>query len=352
MKKFYVKDCPDHKPVHIWIGESLGMEEKFINKMKPKNPDVLYEFEDTLLDLEKLKEDSEKAFEEYGWYGFLNIFGGKFARSDGYGGLSLVYNKDYRYENIPDNAQTLGYPRSNFPDELFTENFELFEKVMEKRLDKDIWSEAQEFGMHHAFRFLHKHEIIDEKKLNELLAKFPDRKDVGERINLNTYSDTWGFNRWSDPAKYGYLNEIVKRVKRSPVRSRLAQIKNIDTEERKEQANKYLWHRDDTWFYELRINLSLHNENNVYGIEIENYGSKPFIPGNWYVWDTYVTHRPYVNQAMPGKARTNYVLAVNPWFDWIEEEQCWIQNEFYGEKHPADMVIEGDAIEGLKLVQK
>ena len=51
MKKFYVKDCPDHKPVHIWIGESLGMEEKFINKMKPKNPDVLYEFEDTLLDL-------------------------------------------------------------------------------------------------------------------------------------------------------------------------------------------------------------------------------------------------------------------------------------------------------------
>ena len=106
MKKFYVKDCPDHKPVHIWIGESLGMEEKFINKMKPKNPDVLYEFEDTLLDLEKLKEDSEKAFEEYGWYGFLNIFGGKFARSDGYGGLSLVYNKDYRYENIPDNAQT------------------------------------------------------------------------------------------------------------------------------------------------------------------------------------------------------------------------------------------------------
>ena len=74
MKKFYVKDCPDHKPVHIWIGESLGMEEKFINKMKPKNPDVLYEFEDTLLDLEKLKEDSEKAFEEYGNSLVLSIF--------------------------------------------------------------------------------------------------------------------------------------------------------------------------------------------------------------------------------------------------------------------------------------
>ena len=102
----------------------------------------------------------------------------------------------------------------------------------------------------------------------------------------------------------------------------------------------------------MRINLSLHNENNVYGIEIENYGSKPFIPGNWYVWDTYVTHRPYVNQAMPGKARTNYVLAYKNSIYWIEEEQCWIQNEYYVEKNHDDMVIEGDAIEGLKLVQK
>ena len=52
---------------------------------------------------------------------------------------------------------------------------------------------------------------------------------------------------------------------------------------------------------------------------------------------------------MPGKARTNYVLAVSPWFDWNEEEQYWQQNEFYGEKHPVDMVIDGDAIDGLKL---
>ena len=54
--------------------------------------------EDPILDLEKLKEDSEKAFEEYGWYGFLNIFGGKFTRTDGYGGLSLVYNKETYYQ--------------------------------------------------------------------------------------------------------------------------------------------------------------------------------------------------------------------------------------------------------------
>lgn len=350
MKKFYVADCPDAMAIHMWISESLNMEEKYVSKMKPRNPEVLYEFKDTQLDLEKLVQSSDEAFDEYGWYGFLNIFGGKFARSDGYGGLSLVTNPNYRYEGIPDNAQTLGYPRFNFPDELFWENFDLFERVMEKRLDKDIWTTSQELGTHAAFDMLYENDIIDEVKLNSLKTKFENRKDGGERIQKNTYVCTWGFNNWSEPSKFKYLNELRKRVKRSPIRSRLAQIKNINNDDRVKQANTFLWHRDDSWFYELRINLSMYNENDAYGIEIENYGQKSFTPGNWYVWDTYATHRPYINQAMPGHARTNYVLAVNPWFDWIEEEQCWVQNEFFGEKHPVDMVIDGDAIEGLVLV--
>lgn len=350
MKKFYVADCPNHMSIHMWISESLNMEEKYVSKMKPKHNSLLSEFKDTKLDLDKMIEDSDKAFEEYGWHGFLNIYGGKFQRSDGYGGLSLVHNPDYRYENIPDNAQTLGYPRFNFPDELFYENFDMFERVMEKRLDKDIWTTSQEHGTHAAFDMLFDNDIIDRDKLSQLKSQFEDRKDGGEKIQKNTYTCTWGFNHWTDPASYGYLDEVRQRVKRSPIRSRLAQIRNINTNERAEQANTYLWHRDDSWFYELRINLSLHNENNAYGIEIENYGQKPFTPGNWYVWDTYVTHRPYVNQAMPGYARTNYVLAVNPWFDWIEDEKCWVQNEFYGEKHPLDMVVDGDVIEDLVLV--
>jgi len=350
MKKFYVKDCPDSMAIHVWIGESLNMQEKFIDKMKPKNNDVLFEFKDESLDLDKLINATDDAYEHYGWYGFLNVYGGEFVRSDGYGGLSLVKNNNYRYEGIPENAQTLGYPRFNFPDELFYENFDIFERVMEKRLDKDIWTTSQEHGTHAAFKLLLDNNIIDNANYTQLITNNRDRKGDGELIQKNTYNCTWGFNNWSDPASFGYMNEVRKRVKRSPIRSRLAQIRNIDTEERVKQANTYLWHRDDSWFYELRINLSLHNENDAYGIEIENYGAKAFTPGNWYVWDTYTTHRPYVNQAMPGKVRTNYVLAVNPWFDWIEEEQCWIQNEFYGEKHPVDMVIDGDVVEGLKLV--
>ena len=85
MKKFYVADCPDAMAIHMWISESLNMEEKYVSKMKPRNSEVLYEFKDTQLDLEKLIQSSDEAFDEYGWYGFLNIFGGKFSRSDGYG---------------------------------------------------------------------------------------------------------------------------------------------------------------------------------------------------------------------------------------------------------------------------
>jgi hypothetical protein len=350
MKKFYIKDCPDRKTMHMWIAETLDMQ-KYVDGMKPENDGVLFEFSDSKLNVNTMINACNDAYEKFGWFGFLDIYGTKFNRQPNYGGLSLVYNPNYRYDNIPHNAQTLGYPRNNIPDELFYENFELFEKIMEKRLDKDVFSVSQEFGTHAAFKLLLDNSIIDNVKYTQLITDNPDRKDVGERINKDCYPDTWGFNHWSEPAQYGYLGEVSSRVKRTPVRSRLAQLRNIDTDEMVQKANTYLWHRDESWFYELRINLSLENHNDAYGIEIENYGQKSFTPGNWYVWDTYATHRPYVNQAMPGKSRINYILAVNPWFDFNYEEQCWEQNEFYGEKHPVDMVIDGDVIEGLDLVK-
>lgn len=349
MNKFYLKDCPDNKSMHMFISESIDMS-YYVENMKPNNPGLLFEFEDTMLDLSKLNDSIDDAFDVYGWHGFLNIFGTKFSRNNNYGGLSLVYNPEYRYKNIPTVAQTLGYPRNNIPDELFIDNFDIFHRIMEHRLDKDIFSVSQESGTHAAFQFLADKNIITQELCNEFKEQFENRTDIGERLNLNCYSDTWGFNKLTEPATHGYLKTIVDRIKRSPVRSRIAQIKGIDDRATHDLASTYLWHRDDSWFYELRINLSLDNPENAYGIEIEDYGQKPFTPGNWYVWDTYTLHRPYIEKPMPGHTRTNYVLAVNPWFDFIEEEQCWVKNEFFGEKHPVDMVIDGDVLDGLKRV--
>ena len=74
-------------------------------------------------------------------------------------------------------------------------------------------------------------------------------------------------------------------------RSRLAQIRGIDDADTLKKANTYLWHRDESWFYELRINLALDNPENAYGIEIENYGSKSFTP----VIGTYGIHMLHID---------------------------------------------------------
>ena len=37
------------------------------------------------------------------------------------------------------------------------------------------------------------------------------------------------------------------------------------------------------------------------------------------------------------------------WFDYNKEEDAWESNEFYGKKHPMDMFIDGDIVEGLKV---
>ena len=159
MKKFYLKDCPERKAVHMWIAETIDTD-KYVKTMKPENDGLLFEFEDSHLDLQQLRNSVDDVFEDIGWHGFLNVYGGKFIRTQNYGGLSLSYNPTYKYKNIPEEAQTLGYPRNNIPDEIFMDNFEIFERIMEKRLDKDIWSESQEYGTHHAFRYLREHDII------------------------------------------------------------------------------------------------------------------------------------------------------------------------------------------------
>lgn len=342
MKKFYIKDCPENIPTHSWIGNSTNIK-KYIDGMKPKNKGTIFKFKDNLLNLNEIKKDSKKVFEKYGWYGMLNVWGEGFIRGKRYGGLSLVHNPSYMDKSIPKNAQTLGYPKKNFPDKIFRNNINLFKRVIEKKLDKEIWNWTS-LGTHKLYKLLHSYEIISKDELINLL-KLPNNKNI--ILHKNTYTDSWGFNQWTEPAKFGQLDEICKRIKRSPIRSRLAQIKNIDSEEQRKTSNKFLWHRDDSWFYELRLNLCIDTFEDFFGIEIEDHGKTIFNSGFWYAWNTIKTHRPYIKKI--GKTRTNYVLAINPWFDWNNEEKYWFQNEFYGEKHPIDMIIDGDVIKGLEL---
>lgn len=345
--KFYVKDCPDYFTVHRWIMEETDIG-YYVKNMKPENGSLLNEFRDTSISVSRLKETNDSAFKTFGWHGFFNIYNTMFDENATYGGASITYNPSYRYEQIEPIRHTLGYPRANVPDELLFKNFSVYERVMEMSLDKEIWTIFQEKGTHAAFLFLKDRHVISDDFYNSLIQTYANRVGNGSVIVKDCYQDTWGFNKFTEIASHGEFSNITSRLKRTPVRSRLAEIRNITTEKRFENINKYAWHRDESWFYELRMNLSITNPDNNCGIEIDGIGKKCFTEGHWYVWDTDELHRPYLETFKPNETRSNYVLAVNPWFDWVEEDQCWIKNEFYGNKHPLDMVIDGDVLDGLE----
>ena len=107
--KFYVKDCPDDNVPHYWINEKTNLQ-YYMDNMKPVNTDKNFlSFKQPNIDLTKVQQSCESAFEKFGFFGFLNIYGKEMFRDPTYGGLSLVYNPNYIYKSqVQDNAQTLG----------------------------------------------------------------------------------------------------------------------------------------------------------------------------------------------------------------------------------------------------
>ena len=347
--KFYVKDCPEDNVPHYWIKEKVNLQ-YYIDNMKSINTDkAVLNFKQPMIDIVKVQKSVKSAFEKFGFFGFLNIYGSEMFRDPTYGGLSLVYNSNYKFQkHVEKNAQTLGYPRNNMNLDFILENLDIWKKVMIAELDKYFWRKCTKFGTHQAFKFLYREEVITNEQYKILLQKYKDEKNVKEHIIKNTYQDSWGFNQLTDIMYHEYLAEITKLFKRSFIRSRLAKIQKLDDEETRKNVNEYLWHRDDSMFMETRINLSVTAPNNAFGIDVEGDGRYYFKPGEWYAWDTGITHRPFADKS--NLERSNLVYAVSPWFDYIKEEDAWVSNEFFGEKHPVDMLIDGNIVEGLELI--
>jgi hypothetical protein len=84
--------------------------------------------------------------------------------------------------------------------------------------------------------------------------------------------------------------------------------------------------------------------------QILNKPSEHLYYGNVYSWDTNIAHRVYPTTE-EDSTRVHLVLGFSPWFDYIEEEDCWVSNEFYGKMHPHDMLANGyihEKITGIK----
>lgn len=204
--------------------------------------------------------------------------------SSKYTGFSLVYNPNHQ-DSLDIHASTLGTPKNN-KDEFFWMNTE-------------------------------KHSVL---------------KD--------SYFDGYSFNSPTPASEHGALGEFLKRVKRTRIRSRVSIINGPEF-----TPGKPRWHRDEPVFENLRINIPVLTTPD-YFFQLENYDPANLPVGRAYSWDTNVPHTVF-NTAKSDTRRIHIVLGFSPWWDYDPDEQSWFQNEFYGVKHPFDMLVDGDVMSGL-----
>lgn len=166
----------------------------------------------------------------------------------------------------------------------------------------------------------------------------------------DSYYDTYGF-RHPTPAARQELGFLTSRLQRSLVRSRLSIIRAGHVTP---STFFWGWHKDETVFENLRINIHV-TDSDLHRIQIMREDRMPANPwdaaiaehrfeiGYGYSWDTNLPHRACAIQT-PNYDRAAIVLGVSPWFDYDAELDEWLPNEFFGKKHPLQMLADGDVL--------
>lgn len=285
MKKFYVKDCPDELTISSWLKKQTDWIPLMLSMKPQRRYQSVMAFKIDDFDPVTLEQSILEATKIYGDHGWRSAQG----ENPGYTGFSLVYNPNHQ-DNLDIHASTLGTPRNN-KDEFF-------------------WNKTQNYD-----------------------------------ILKNSYFDGYGFNTPTPASQHGELGEFFKRVKRTRIRSRLSIINGtaFNADPNKEAR----WHKDEPVFENLRINIPI-TTTPEYFFQLEKHERVHLPVGRAYSWNTYIPHTVF-NTKLSDTRRIHLVLGFSPWWDYNEEDQSWTQNEFYGVKHPFDMLVDGDIMEGLTL---
>ena len=202
-------------------------------------------------------------------------------RDDAYTGISLVYNPNLQ-ENIDPNYQTLGTAYNN-KDEFF-------------------WNSTE---------------------------KVPHLK--------NSYFDTYSFRHVS-PSITGVFRDFIDSFNTTLIRSRIGIVDAAHT--KMHIMNEQGWHKDESVFENLRINIPITTDENCL-FQIEGKEPEHLNYGHMYTWDTNIPHRVFANTIKP-VTRIHIVMGLSPWFTYNEDDDSWSTNEFFGKKHPIDMLVDGD----------
>lgn len=161
------------------------------------------------------------------------------------------------------------------------------------------------------------------------------------------YYDSYGFRRLTPAARHGALGELLRGFSLPVIRSRLSVIPGENPETLKDS---YGWHRDESVFHNLRINIPVWTAPE-YLLEIETILLQPeagsatvqrhhLRHGFAWSWDTNLPHRVFAS-ALTAQSRCHLVIGLAPWFNYDPASDSWSPNQWFGRIHPHDLVAEG-----------
>lgn len=173
----------------------------------------------------------------------------------------------------------------------------------------------------------------------ETMARLPRQK--------GGYHDSYSFTQLTPAAEHGALGDLMRGFRLSLIRSRLSVIAANRIEATKPEFG---WHRDETVFHNLRINIPIwtapeflleietardrHVENS------ETVLRRHLACGHAWSWDTYRPHRVFAAQVTDA-SRCHLVIGLAPWFDYDPVQRSWTPNRYFGRVHPFDLIADG-----------
>lgn len=286
MQKFYPKDCPKDQTVFQWISSQCDFEDA--KKAAPPvrdYPDIL-SFNIDDWHVDEMSSCIDEILEKYGDYSWANEKNKNNDIKDFYTGFSLVYNPHHQ-EGLDPHASTLGTGK-NTGKEMYWNGIE-------------------------------NHDYI---------------KD--------SYYDTYGFNTPTPASCYGYLGKFLQRGKATRVRSRVAIIHGDVP-----ATDSFGWHKDEQIWQNLRVNIPITTVESM-KFQFEDKPPVHLDIGWAYSFDSNIPHRVFSTEVSDCR-RMHLVMGFSPWFTYDASNDFWYANEFYGKKHPFDMLVDGDIFEGLNF---
>lgn len=275
MKRFYVKECPKGSTLFEWLSSENKMHEAMLDVKSDHDTSDLLSIPHRL-DIEKLTLAVNDSLDSFGVRGWQTQRG----ESRAYGGLSMVYNPDL-IESVDPNQNTLG-TSANRPEEFFYASTGRFQSIR------------------------------------------------------NTYFDSYGFRKLAPCISETDLRDFVDGFRLSLTRSRIAVL---DADYHDRVGEDFLWHRDETVFENLRLNIPIETDESFL-FQIEGRRPQHLSVGNIYTWNTHMPHRVYATEKK-SRTRIHLVLGFSPWFDYHYDDDSFSVNEFFGKIHPIDIYLRG-----------